>query len=571
MAVNESGDGGDLPRMSLASPTLSISSDIQPREYQLNIASKASKSNTLVILPTGLGKTIVAILVARARLAPPEEGLKKEVRARVLVLAPTKPLVVQHRETFMKAFSPSFSESSFVVLTGESSAEERSKSWLPVEEAEGSKFVFATPETVLNDLNSGRGSLEDFVLMVFDEAHRCVKDYAYTEVARMYMEYAKDPLILGLTASPGSSTERIEEVKQNLFIQNVEARTEEDIDVSPYVEGTNISAIRVKLPSEFTELILRPLGSLHSEKLEKLRKAGLIPSALTSKRILLESRSAILSRLNYADKNSNARAYLYGLLIAQSQAVMIQHAIELTETQGLHTLSKYLEKMRRNPEQGKSAKALLKDERWVKVEESAKKLLLKFPLAHPKIGVLKLLVREQLEPKEDSKIIVFTQYRDTIDAIISSLSSSTPPSSLVRPQRFVGQSTKSDHDKGMSQKLQTEILDKFRRGNEFNVLVSSSIGEEGLHVPDVDLVVFYEAVPSEIRSIQRKGRTGRTMPGRVVILLAEGTVDESYYYTTMSKERRMKKLLSKREEAGMRSLKSPEKDSGNATLLDFLG
>ena len=53
---------------------------------------------------------------------------------------------------------------------------------------------------------------------------------------------------------------------------------------------------------------------------------------------------------------------------------------------------------------------------------------------------------------------------------------------------------------------------EFRKG-EFNVLVSSSIGEEGLHVPDVDLVVFYEAVPSEIRYIQRRGRTGRTTPG----------------------------------------------------------
>ena len=115
--------------------------------------------------------------------------------------------------------------------------------------------------------------------------------------------------------------------------------------------------------------------------------------------------------------------------------------------------------------------------------------------------------------------------------------------------------------KGMDQQLQTRTHEEFRNG-EFRVLVSSSIGEEGLHVPDVDLVVFYEAVPSEIRYIQRRGRTGRTTEGRVVILLAEGTVDESYYYSTLMKESRMRELVSQ-------SGKAPKRRSRNPTLLDF--
>jgi Fanconi anemia group M protein len=96
------------------------------------------------------------------------------------------------------------------------------------------------------------------------------------------------------------------------------------------------------------------------------------------------------------------------------------------------------------------------------------------------------------------------------------------------------------------------------------VLVSSSIGEEGLHVPDVDLVVFYEAVPSEIRSIQRKGRTGRTRPGRVIILLAEGTVDEAYYYSSMNREKFMKSLVSTGQ------VKKPERKTRPSTLLDYM-
>ena len=94
--------------------------------------------------------------------------------------------------------------------------------------------------------------------------------------------------------------------------------------------------------------------------------------------------------------------------------------------------------------------------------------------------------------------------------------------------------------------------------------VSSSIGEEGLHVPDVDLVVFYEAVPSEIRYIQRRGRTGRTTEGRVVILIAEGTVDESYYYSSLSKEERMRRLVSEPQERTRR------RKTRNPTLMDYV-
>jgi ERCC4-related helicase len=157
-------------------------------------------------------------------------------------------------------------------------------------------------------------------------------------------------------------------------------------------------------------------------------------------------------------------------------------------------------------------------------------------------------------------VIVFTQYRDTIDSIIARLQSAN-----LDARRFVGQADRGG-DRGMDQRLQTERLELFREGR-FPILVSSSIGEEGLHVPDVDLVIFYEAVPSEIRSIQRRGRTGRTAEGRVVILLAEGTVDESYYYSSISKENRMRRLVSTQGEEAKKPRRRPAR---NPTLLDFV-
>jgi ERCC4-related helicase len=518
-------------------PPSSKSTIFAPREYQVNIASIASKRNTLVILPTGLGKTMIAALVAQTRLQSFPNG-------RVLVMSPTRPLTLQHYTTFKELLNQ-LPSNSFAILTGLMSPDKRGAVW------KSSKLIFATPQTVFNDLKRSASKdndensndlLKDFVLVVFDEAHRCVKDYSYTAVARFYKKQSHDPLILGLTASPGGSRERIQEIISNLFIEKVEARTEEDADVSPYVEKTRLESFKVKLPPEFLSL-LKPLKDLYTEKVEKLRSIGLLPKDRLSKKILLDSRNTILARLKKATGIN--RGYVFASLLSQAQAVMILHAIELLETQGIETLSKYMSRMReKNPENGRAARSLLKDERWIFVENKIKDLALLHQYLkksqHPKIEKLKDLINEQIQRKEDSKIIVFTQYRDTIDTIVEYLSSSNQTD--LKVERFVGQANRLEN-KGMDQKSQVEVLERFRN-KMFNVLVSSSIGEEGLHVPDVDLVVFYEAVPSEIRSIQRRGRTGRTMPGRVAILIAEDTVDEVYYYSSFYKEQRMRKIIS---------------------------
>jgi Fanconi anemia group M protein len=424
-------------------------------------------------------------------------------------------------------------------------------------------FVFATPETVLNDARAGRASLKEFVLMIFDEAHRCVRDYSYTELARRYLKGALHPLILGLTASPGGSEERISEIVENLRIEKVEARTEGDRDVEPYVEETKVEWVRVSLPEEFREIVAQ-LKAIYSEKVSKLKGMGFLPQLARgqwpSKKELLQSRAAILSRLKGAERNSNYQGMLFGAIVAQSQAVMVLHAVELAESQGGDTLRRYLSSLGEG--RNRSSRALLRDERWQNVEREVEGLRVE----HPKLEKVKGIVEEQLGRKGDSKIIVFTQYRDTIESILNALS----PVKRARAVRFVGQATKGEGDRGMSQRLQTEMLEKFREGREFNVLVSSSIGEEGLHVPDVDLVVFYEPVPSEVRSIQRKGRTGRTMPGRVVILVTKGTMDESYLYSAVKKERRMGEMIKKMKGGAEKPTKVRLDKGGGPTLLDYM-
>ena len=515
-----------------------LSSDLQAREYQKKIADVAASTNTLVVLPTGLGKTIIAIMVTA-------KVLEQSSTSKVIVLAPTRPLVLQHRRAFGEGLRLPGGE--MATLTGTVEPGEREVLWMK------SRLIFATPQTVYNDVRHGRISLRDVTLAVFDEAHRSVRDYTYTRLATAYKETALQPLIMGLTASPGASKEKINEIKRNLFIEAVEARSDESEDVKGYVEKTDVEAIKVRVPDEYYETTLR-LRELYNDKVKKLLNGGFLRSNRVSKKALLEARISISARLKSAQASGGQKGYIFGAIINQAQAVAILHALEMIETQGAPPLLRYLQKMRDRPDKGKAISSLVRDPKWLKVEEGAAKLA---SIPHPKVSVMLHVVKGQLQRKSDSKVIVFTQYRDTIEDIVKALEAEG-----LTARRFVGQSDR-EGSKGMDQQLQSETLDLFRRG-EFKVLVSSSIGEEGLHVPDVDLVVFYEAVPSEIRYIQRRGRTGRTTEGRVVILLAEGTVDESYYYSTLLKESRMKELVS---ESSRKPAKKREKAP---TLMDFV-
>ena len=130
------------------------------------------------------------------------------------------------------------------------------------------------------------------------------------------------------------------------------------------------------------------------------------------------------------------------------------------------------------------------------------------------------------------KIIVFTQFRDSASHIAKNLNKIKGINAKV----FVGQAKREGS--GMSQEEQKKMIEEFSLG-EMNVLCATSIGEEGLDIPEVNAVIFYEPVPSAIRAIQRAGRTARLMKGKLIILITKKTRDEAYYYISRLKEKKM--------------------------------
>lgn len=510
--------------MAFISHPLIRSDAIEKREYQLSIAMKALDCNTMVILPTGLGKTAVSLLVAASRLY--NEG------GRVLMLAPTKPLVEQHLRYFEKyllAKSPAGSEGSnaspFVMFTGEAPPEERTADW------NRASVILATPQVIKNDLIAGRYTLSDVSLLIVDECHRAVGNYAYVFLAQRYMATADKPLILAMTASPGGAQVKVQEVCANLAISHVETRTENDPDVRPYVFERELEYISIDLTPDLKAAI-QTINALIEDRLGVL--ASLHFSVPKREKLSMRELSAINAQIQQRIANRDSAAFSAASVYAE--LMKLKHAVVLAESQGSEVLKGYLAKLYAEGTGAGGSKAsqrLVQDRSFRELFERSVEWTLEL---HPKPEVALGLVRQQLEDFPDSRIIIFATYRDTVQLLVDYLAKHG-----IESERFVGQATK-DAEKGLSQKKQIAALTRFREG-EFKVLIATSVGEEGLDVPSTDLVIFYEAVPSEIRSIQRKGRTGRSGAGRVVVLVTKGTSDEVFRHVSTAKEKMMHKSM----------------------------
>ncbi len=491
--------------------------EFRPRLYQETILATAVKKNTLVVLPTGMGKTAIAMMLAAYRL-------KQFPESKILILACTKPLVDQHYETFRKFLN--FDESRFAMFTGNVSPEKRADLW------KDAKVIFSTPQGLENDIISGKIGLEDVSLLVVDEAHRAVGDYSYVFIAKQYNKKARFPKILALTASPGSDLEKINEIIKNLYIEEIEIRTDESPDVRPYIKEIDVEWVKVELPDEFKE-VKKYLDDCYKSKLKAIKDLGYLNSAAGhSKKELLEIQGALHAQISQGDKSFD----ILKSVSLMAEAMKVHHAVELIETQGITALVSYLNDIESQAENTKvrAVKNLLNDINFRSAIVKAKKLY-EAGIEHPKFDKLKDIVSNEIKNK-DVKVIVFTQYRDSALKIISELNKIENANAKI----FVGQLKKKES--GLSQKEQKRILDEFRAGG-FNVLISTSVGEEGLDVPAVDLVVFYEPIPSAIRHIQRRGRTGRQEKGRVIILMAKDTRDEAYRWSAHHKEKKMHRHL----------------------------
>ncbi|HMB51434.1 MAG TPA: DEAD/DEAH box helicase, partial [Natronoarchaeum rubrum] len=347
---------------------------LERRLYQLQLAGTATDHHTLVCLPTGLGKTTVSLLVTANRL--------QDVGGKALFLAPTKPLVQQHADFYREALE--IPAEDIVVFTGEVSPDDRAELW------ESAQIVIATPQVVENDLVGGRVSLRDVTHLTFDECHRATGDYAYNYIAERYHADAADPLVTGMSASPGGDEEEILEVCENLGIDEVEVMTEADADVDEYTHDTEVEWERVELPETITD-IRDALNDVIEDRLEKLNELG-----VTNKRSAdlsendLQSMRAELQKLMNNDQSEG-----YEGMSVHAEIRKLRTAVTYVETQSVEALERYFERLRNAARSSGASKA---DQRLVSDPRvrTAMQDCASYDDLHPKFSRARVLLAQTL-------------------------------------------------------------------------------------------------------------------------------------------------------------------------------
>lgn len=491
------------------------------RDYQFSIVQKGLFHNILVALPTGLGKTFIAaaIMLNWFRWAPD---------AQIVFVAPTKPLVSQQvKACFEIAGIP---RSATSMLTGATSPGIRAEEW------QTKRLFFMTPQTITNDLKTGICDPKRLVLLVVDEAHRATGGYAYVEVVKFLRRFNNSFRVLALTATPGASIETVQEVIDGLGISRVEIRTEESLDIRQYVFSRKIETILFDYTEEMTMIM-----GLLSEALQPLvnRLTGM--NAYWSKDpMVLTAYGCTIARQRWMSSDAGRKAHwgVKSMVMAIfSILASLAHGIELLKVHGIvpffHKMQAFRNGLRDDKKASKYAKEIDESQSfqrmmsrvqaWVNAPEF---------VGHPKLEYLQRVVLNHfLDAGEgnreagvsSTRIMVFSHYRDSAEQIVRVLQRNSP---LVRPHVFVGQASSAGSD-GMDQKAQLDMLEKFKTGL-YNTLVATSIGEEGLDIGEIDLIVCYDASASPIRMLQRMGRTGRKRTGNIVVTLMRGKEENNF-------------------------------------------
>jgi ERCC4-related helicase len=311
--------------------------------------------------------------------------------------------------------------------------------------------------------------------------------------------------VLALTATPGSDITSVANVVQNLMITQIEIRTEDSIDISKYIHTRSLELIVVPISEDIkalTDLYCKVMNVF----LKKLNDQNVYRESNplnVSNFAVLKAREAFRKNSHSSNRPPQLNGYIEGSFgVTQTLAIaysnLVQHGINLFYS----SLSKY-DKNGAGSKLSKAGRELSSNSQFTRMMSLIREMKSKPDfLTHLKMEKLLHVILEHFrlildeENKSNSRVIVFTQYRESVEEIVSLLNRHE----VLHVMSFVGQSTGNKGTKGLTQKEQLEVIRQFKAGN-YNVLVCTSIGEEGLDIGEIDLIVCYDSHNSPIRMV----------------------------------------------------------------------
>ncbi|KAI9512645.1 hypothetical protein F5148DRAFT_1145967 [Russula earlei] len=518
---------GPPPPMKLQPDLLAAQRWIYPlnrpkRDYQFNISRHCLFDNTLVSLPTGLGKTFIAGVVMLNFYKWYPEG-------KLVFVAPTKPLVAQQIDACHKTCGIPGRDA--IELTGNNPRTFRYKAW------QEKRIFYMTPQTLENDLKTDNCDAREIVLLVVGtptlqkyEAHKGAGEYAYAKVVRLLM--AKNPYfrVLALTATPGRTPEAVQALVDALHISRIEIRDEQSLDIRSYINERKVEQHIIAMDegiAKLRDLLAKVLGTY----IRKCVGPGILRGNLDPINFHPYRANAAMEEI-YRRPDSNQLQWAYPLL---RKIGAMARAMGYLATQLEATPQMCFRSLTEDAEGGSSDKpsGLNKDPGFQALMDELRLQKSRGFAIHPKLEKLKTLVVHHFGQRlrddagdsngeersdENTRAMVFVTFREAVEEIVDFLNQESP---LLRATKFIGQGLDRMGKRGLAQREQLDIINQFKDGI-FNVLVATSVGEEGLDIGEVDLIVCYDAQKTPIRMLQRVGRTGRKRQGFVHVLLAEG-------------------------------------------------
>lgn len=464
------------------------------RYYQQRIIESSLMKNTLVCLPTGLGKTFIGLVVMYNfhRWFPSRK---------ILFMAPTRPLVNQQYRAWTQQFAKQLNISA-IEITGGMGPEKRHQAWAT------HNFFFTTPQVLENDLADNIIEKDSIVCLIIDEAHKAVGNYAYCAIVKMLSESNVRVRICALTATPGSTLSSIQSVIKNLKIEQVEYLNEQSEEIKPFVSHRSREVLTI--PSDPI------IESVKSVIDDIVRKFYLFPLRNFGQYLNSDIDSISVASLSANQQHGAVEGYLAGLRI-------MLHIRDLLIFYGINSMLSYIKSL----ENGQMKPLKSRIRKQLHDSEDFQRMLLGLHSkmangdfqSHPKLELLWRILTEHFsnsDSNSDTRAMVFSNYRESVSEICQYLQKISP---RLKPIPLLGHSSQNDSHR-QNKLNQQNAIDGFIRGN-FNILVTTCIGEEGLDIGFVDLIVFYDAHSSPIRLVQRSGRTGRQRDGKIIILVNE--------------------------------------------------
>lgn len=544
--------------------TYKYPTNYEVRQYQYDIVRCALFENVLCAIPTGTGKTFIASTVML-------NYYRWTKRAKIIFTAPTRPLVAQQIKACLGITGIPYSDTAILL---DKSRKNREEIW------QQKRVFFTTPQVVENDLKRGVLNPKDVVLLVIDEAHRARGNYAYVELTKFIDRFNTSYRLLALTATPAADLEGVQEVVNNLHISKIELRTEDSLDVARYMKRRDREMVEISLIPEIEEVV-EQLGIAIAPVLQEAIQLGIYescePHQINAFVAMQQSQKVILNpsipeglkwknffilQLLSQVGHMYRRLRIYGL-----RAFYNYFQNKYTEFTTKYNMKKSTNKTAANFYYSPILKTTL-DKCKQRLDEAGF-------YSHEKLEYLNSELTDFFScAPPDSRAIIFTELRESALEIVKSIDSLNEQS--LRPHIFIGQAkgkegfdeesyvrknkpkgrTKADRLRrleeekqleeakkrqkeqekqeriarrtgsseeaqlsGMNQRQQKKVISDFKKG-AYNILVCTSIGEEGLDIGEVDLIVCFDSTSSPIKNIQRMGRTGRKRDGRIVLLFS---------------------------------------------------